>query len=810
MKRSHFISITCLLSILGSAHAQEKARPALEIIDGQSPSLIEISSLNDLLTHLTLQNNTYERLSIVYTAYSELFDVVFAPPAPNYQDYCKYTESSNSYTIEPFQRCRVNMALIPFNTVFTNQEVEINIGFRGGRFPSDRTLLDIDGGFVGWQETMGPYAGQIKTITSSNDYWFANGYWYADNSFDQWRSVLNGLPQDPSVVSSTFANSANLVFAGLENIDPSSNLGVYKLDASALNNNPAWTAVGTGLPTGDSVTALTTDTNTATNELMIIAGTDGNKIYTANLTSNWSLPDNLSSTINALLTTSVGDTCDTHILFAATQYNKVYKRTCSGGTYTWNTDSVGLSNGSATAFAYDSATHTVYVAIDRQGIYFKEVSAATWTRIGQQISRTFTGLAFTDNGSLVASLNGTYSYYYDATDTTWKPLATGIEGYNGGLTLHGQGNIVALGTDGGGVFSLSTTTPQNEWHWIENNNGLSNASIQQSLTVIQNEEFREKNQTKHLYDFLGNVYTGSSGGGVYKLAGITSWEERRSGLNEFNSWDIRGIACDNKKTDTCYIGTNGTGVWATYDNAFSWSSIPYPTNASPGVRTVLITPWENDHNVFSGNIIRNPYDPNLSGVWLLQNGSWGSNPVLSNVYVRSLASTGRDTPVKYVFAGTDINSMGDGGVYRGSRNPSGNWLFESKGLTSYHVRAVAVANNGDVYAGTADSSNPIWKATSFADNNFVLMNNGFPASQVYSLAIAELISNTNSYVVYAATNNGVFASSDYGQTWTGFNTNLDNTCYAARSLAIQYFSFGYAVWMGTNGCGNFVNYVPYG
>jgi uncharacterized repeat protein (TIGR02543 family) len=197
------------------------------------------------------------------------------------------------------------------------------------------------------------------------------------------------------------------------------------------------------------------------------------------------------------------------------------------------------------------------------------------------------------------------------------------------------------------------------------------------------------------------------------------------------------------------------------------------------------------------------------------------NNGLTDKYVSSLAIDPTNTQV--IYAGTN-DSADDSGVFK-STDGGTSWTRMSNGLTGLRVRSLAIdpANSQVVYAGTSEyvfkstnggtlwtrmnnglvnsfgyvsslvigptnapgiyagtSERGIFKSMDSA-SSWTQMNNGLTSLVVYSLAIGP----TNTQVVYAATKNGVFKSTNGGTSWTLTGLTSTSTHTILRSLAVD-------------------------
>jgi len=116
-----------------------------------------------------------------------------------------------------------------------------------------------------------------------------------------------------------------------------------------------------------------------------------------------------------------------------------------------------------------------------------------------------------------------------------------------------------------------------------------------------------------------------------------------------------------------------------------------------------------------------------------------------------------------------------------------NWIAVNNGLTQSNIRSVVVTSNNYIFAAT-DSG--VFRSTDFG-LNWMEVNNGHTSDYVNSL----YASNTG--IVYSACEGGpVYRSTDYGLNWSRINTGLGNL--SAYSVTVN--SLGY-IFIGSSGTG---------
>jgi hypothetical protein len=207
-------------------------------------------------------------------------------------------------------------------------------------------------------------------------------------------------------------------------------------------------------------------------------------------------------------------------------------------------------------------------------------------------------------------------------------------------------------------------------------------------------------------------------------------------------------------------GTTFGGIYLSTNNGINWAQVLNST-VNPGVNSLVC----NGADIFAATIIGVYFSTNNGTNWIK----------LSNNSVFSISVNGNN-----IFSGI----WGDG-VYH-STNYGTSWT--KAGLSDNYVTALAV-NGNDIYAGTAERD--VFLSTDYG-TSWIQVNNGLPIwpfNQVNSLAVTR----TN---IFAATNGGVYLSTNKGTNWTlsGLNeyTNslvmMDSTIFAGANTGGVYLS----------------------
>lgn len=343
-----------------------------------------------------------------------------------------------------------------------------------------------------------------------------------------------------------------------------------------------------------------------------------------------------------------------------------------------------------------------------------------------------------------------------------------------------DGTNIFAGTDVGGVFLSS----DNGSSWAGVNIGLLHCEI---LSMA----------------FSGTtIFAGTGGNGVFMSANNgANWTAANNGLpttSSVNELAVMGT--------TIYAAVGGEGVFQSTDNGNTWNAIN--TGLNLNVRCLAIM----DSSIFVGTTTGVFLFDNNSAQWNLANTGLPAN----DVYALSVIDT-------TIFAGIS------GGVYK-SVNKGSNWSVSNTGLTDLNLRKFAVSGT-NLYAGTqggvflSTNKGATWTAVNnglpganmvinalgvmgtsvFIGFNFpnglgggayvstngtawTESNYGLAASISYPIAV----SGTN---VFAATDHGMYLTSDNGNSWLAINNGLSPASYQIHQLAVN----GTAIYIGTQG-----------
>jgi len=237
----------------------------------------------------------------------------------------------------------------------------------------------------------------------------------------------------------------------------------------------------------------------------------------------------------------------------------------------------------------------------------------------------------------------------------------------------------------------------------------------------------------------GVVYAGTRGGGVYKSTDGGDHWERRN--TGLTDLIVWGLAVDPSHPDTVFVGLDG-GICRTYDGAdSSWTKVYWYQ------RTCLAIDPQNSRNIYAGGKFNNLHRSLEGG----DNGTWG------------VSSEGID-----------------------------------QGGPESRIQWIAIDPRNPVVLYATSTNNGLHKSTNRA-GNWNRMDTGINSADVNQV----VIDPSNSSVLYAAADNGIYRSLDAAVSWEGMNDGLPGTSPDTRTVAVDPLDPD-RLYAGTWGDGVFV------
>jgi len=509
-------------------------------------------------------------------------------------------------------------------------------------------------------------------------------------------------------------------------------------------------------------------------------------------------------------------------------------RTGDGGN-TWQDVSGSIAN-TVVAVAFDpSNSNRIYAATYQAGIYRGNYSAGsvTWTQINSGLSDTWIySIAVAPSSTNVLYAGGsTWVYRSDNSGDSWVIADNNYPSiYTEALAVDpGNANIFYAGAQRLGGLDPNGLTPGGFYKSTagagDGNLVLKNGGMQETFVLDIARDPLNANI----------LYAGTWGSGFFKSTdGGDTWYEKNAGLELPYIYGIEAVADAGSPSGvTLYVATfySGAGMFVSTDRGETWTD-PWMSNfpsmfditttdqadnlAAATAYGVFISPdgganWyiSNDlTNQQNGIVLELARDPNNSskllaatyggGIWTstdsganwseTSTGIGGGSYVYDVGFSTTAANTayagsygvfrttnggatwaafgsvphyvrdvdGHNGITANLYAGTH-----DAGVFM-SPNANGTWTNISSGLGDYRIRSVKAVAASQVFAGTNGDS--AWKYT----GSWTQKGPFIRAPGVIQIAIHP----TNSAIIYAGTDQGVYKSFNGGESWVPKNQGL--------------------------------------
>ncbi len=493
----------------------------------------------------------------------------------------------------------------------------------------------------------------------------------------------------------------------------------------STNNGNSWVSDNTGLP-NISIYAITSS------GANLIIGTNNGIYLSANNGSSWTnfsngLPSKLI--FNVLLV-------DSNRIFAGTSTG-MFKATIEGSSISsWQTDTVGWpKNTSVSSIAIrDSnifAGSNINGTTTGKGVYTSKINGTSWTAFNKGLPASLTGVSsLAISGSNIFAGTNSGVYLSSDNENSWTPV-------DSGLPLNE--NINSLIISNGNLFAGTIDNV-----YVSANNGTSWAVPYYGLSSTVG--FYKNSNNLYLISNLYGVYLSTSNG--------TSWNAINTGLPA--AVNVGAIVHNGS---SIFIGTN-TGVYLSTNNIRSWQLV---NNGLPSYT-------KNISLALSGDSL---YAGTDSGVYLTTNNGNLWNLVNTGIPKGTLV-TALNISGQYIFAGTT------NGIYY-TNYIGTNWFLANYGLPA-NATIPSIANNGNItFIATSYVNGPLedwWKVNGVylfnnsqesvfwepSESGIPLISHGFGAG-IPSIAL-------NGTKLFAATNAGVYFSSNNGENWALANSGL--------------------------------------
>ncbi|HSD64022.1 MAG TPA: T9SS type A sorting domain-containing protein [Ignavibacteriaceae bacterium] len=305
----------------------------------------------------------------------------------------------------------------------------------------------------------------------------------------------------------------------------------------------------------------------------------------------------------------------------------------------------------------------------------------------------------------------------------------------GGINrLASKGSIIFAGTNSA-IYSSADSGST----WINTSNGL-------PTTYIQD-----------IFALSDTIFVSAYEGIFLSTDGGTTWEEKNNGINTSNVNAVRQI-------DTCLFAATINGVYRSNDFGNSWTRI------DSGFSTPYVDCMTTlGAYLFAGTDAGVYMSPNLGNTWQFANSG------ISGDIITSMTTLGRSQVFASTYEGVFV-----------STDQGSNWTSISNGLNPPSVHALKVFSD-KMFAGVGKNG---------ADFSTDQGANWYPCdtslANPYIFDFLELDGN-----VFAASGNGIYKSTDNGDTWVREAKGIHSTD------AKSFLNLDPLIIVGTYECGAF-------
>ena len=509
------------------------------------------------------------------------------------------------------------------------------------------------------------------------------------------------------------------------------------------------------------------------------------------------------------------------VLFASTP-SGLFKSTDASGS--WTKLSGGLPAVEITAVAYSpnfATDSTLYAAVLGFGLYASANGGTDWTLLSTSgltdLSLTGVQLVEGEFGNLIVIVRtATKVFRSEDSGATWAERTTGLPGSvqivtlelspdfrTSGLALAGTRSNGVYRTRNGGtswssvglsadgptnVFEFSTDYSADNTVFVGTSTGGFYKSTDNGATFTQKSTgLDRKNVTaisvSNNFRADKTVFAGGGEGGVFKTVDVgDNWAEIGSGLNTART-QVIDFSNNYVNDGTIFVATQ-SGVFRSADRGTTWSRVSWNLPFQPVRSLAVSSNYSNDGHVLVG-VENNGYYRTFVGAgnsWVAQSVGLGT-PVINGPNALALSPN----------FGTDLTAFagGPGGIYRTTQSGA-QWSLVSSGIVFADVSSLTVSpaytSDLTVFAGTRGAG--IYRSTTNGES-WLAVSTGLGNFVISQVSVSPDFATDRT--VLAATDAGVFISTDGGSTW------------AATSLTIGasavVFAPGGRVFAATSGIG---------
>ncbi len=301
--------------------------------------------------------------------------------------------------------------------------------------------------------------------------------------------------------------------------------------------------------------------------------------------------------------------------------------------------------------------------------------------------------------------------------------------------------------------------------------------------------------------------SGDTHGGIYKSTdGGTTWNNL-SGFGCYNAWcfEINPICPDTIYAGSMMNESDSVAIRISVDGGITWQT----TLKWPSISQIIVHPT-NPNIVFAAAGYWPGYQGNThgEGIWKSTDGGFTWNKIITglidNMSVQSIAFNPSNSNAMY--AGV-WGVFGNGKGMYASLDGGNTWF--AAGLANKDVWKVAVCSNSanTIYAATQDS---VYRSINYG-SSWTAMNINSTVSLGLYFGIS--VSKSNNNVVYVGSlDKGIFKTTDGGAIWSAaLNTGLPATrvwevaTHPTNANEVFLGQQGVGIWKSTNGAGQWQN-----
>lgn len=433
----------------------------------------------------------------------------------------------------------------------------------------------------------------------------------------------------------------------------------------------------------------------------------------------------------------------------------------------------------------------IYALSNEDGVYMSNDNGTTWqannTGLTGNSLRLSVSEMLADGANLyICTRDGVYRAIRAITPTTpegtWQALGTGLRGQI--LTsIQKFNSSIAVGSEGGGVFTLNTAS--NQWSPL--------------ITNLPNFFVRSMAADNSGGISGDGLWVGTEGAGVVAYAVQPAdgrrWEQTNKNLISGLVSSIFIPTIPTASNIPVFAATGGNGIMISGDGGTTWTRAGgFAVPQGPQGGSVYVNDIAQAGSRFFAATYGGVYSSSDNGMtWSAANGT-GANALTT--LALSVYGVGADPAGTTVYAGTG------NGLFASTNNGA---TWQQRGMQSLddsiQIRNFAFKRSGTtttMFAGTLESG--VYRSTD-GGTTWREASGNLTRSSVDALGInALLVSGEN---LFAATGDGVYFSSDDGRTWarrvSGMNASNIATFRIIERNGVLIASTAGGVFRSTNG-----------